>query len=146
MCAKCLKSADVVNIEPPEATPEEQLQLKVEMDRLVKLLPERKRRTFLRFMKKGKEMEQDDDNEEGKSLALLLQNFLFVKTSNRFLDGDDTDKVKEKVRIPHSRTDLLNKFESLKVAENDDEEDEDDGEDYESDIDFEDGSLSDESS
>lgn len=51
----------MVAIEPPEPTPEEQLQLKVEMDRLVKSLPERKRRTFLRFMKKGKEIEKTDD-------------------------------------------------------------------------------------
>lgn len=57
----------MVDIEPPEPTPEEQLQLKVEMDRLVKSLPERKRRTFLRFMKKGKEIEKDDD--EGKSFV-----------------------------------------------------------------------------
>lgn len=61
ICAKCLKSAEVVAIEPPEPTPEEQLQLKVEMDRLIKSLPERKRRTFLRFMKKGKEVEKTDD-------------------------------------------------------------------------------------
>lgn len=54
----------MVAIEPPEPTPEEQLQLKVEMDRLIKSLPERKRRTFLRFMKKGKEIEQNVDEGE----------------------------------------------------------------------------------
>lgn len=74
-CAKCLTSADKVNIEPPEKTPEEQVQLKVEMDRLIKSLPERKRRTFLRYMNKGKEVdgenveEQTDSKKEGKEFT-----------------------------------------------------------------------------
>lgn len=66
VCAKCLTSADKVNIEPPEKTTEEQLQLKVEMERLIKSLPERKRRTFLRYMNKGKEI--DDENIEKKEI------------------------------------------------------------------------------
>lgn len=56
-CAKCLQSAEAVNIVPSEPTPREEQILKTEMDRLIKSLPERKRRTFLRFMKKGKENE-----------------------------------------------------------------------------------------
>lgn len=63
------------------------------------------------------------------------------------LDGGDVNnesEVKETVRIPHSRTDLLNKFELLKVAQDDYEDDDD--EDNDSDIDFEDGTCSDESS
>lgn len=83
ICAKCLKSADQVNIEPPEATPEEALQLKVEMDRLIKALPERKRRTFLRYMQKGKNGElatnADKATEEGllnkfNHVTKLIQN------------------------------------------------------------------------
>lgn len=66
-CAKCLTSADRVTIEPPEKTPEEQLQLKVEMERLVKSLPERKRRTFLRYMKKGKEIDDETNAEQTDS-------------------------------------------------------------------------------
>lgn len=53
--------------------------------------------------------------------------------------------MKEIVRIPHSRTDLLNKFELLKVAQ-DGEDDDDDDEDDDSDIDFEEGSCSDDDS
>lgn len=64
-CAKCLTSADKVNIEPAEASPQEEQLLKVEMDRLIKSLPERKRRTFLRYMKKGKEVEGTNENESG---------------------------------------------------------------------------------
>lgn len=132
----------MVAIEPPEPTPEEQLQLKVEMDRLIKSLPERKRRTFMRFMKKGKEVETVDD--EGNFLFSFLLNdsticFLYLDGSNL----NDETTVKETVRIPHSRTDLLNKFELLKVAQDDDE---DDDQDSGSDNDFEDASFSDESS
>lgn len=67
ICAKCLVSADKANIEPPGPSPEEQVQIQVEMDRLIKSLSERKRRTFVRFMKKGKEAETngDDANSEG---------------------------------------------------------------------------------
>lgn len=46
ICAKCLKSGEDVRIEPPQPSEEEQLKLKVEMDRLIKSLPERKRRSF----------------------------------------------------------------------------------------------------
>lgn len=53
-----------MNIEPPEKTPEEQLQLKVEMERLIKSLPERKRRTFLRYMNKGKEIDGENAEEQ----------------------------------------------------------------------------------
>lgn len=74
ICAKCLTSADKVNIEPAEKTAEEELQLKVEMDRLMKSLPERKRRTFVRFMNKGKEV-QSNDNEEGDKDGMWLIRF-----------------------------------------------------------------------
>lgn len=65
-----MSSADKVTIEPPGPTPEEQVQLKVEMDRLIKSLPERKRRTFLRYMKKGKEVDGAEEA-EGKGLFLV---------------------------------------------------------------------------
>ena len=78
-----MKSADQVNIEPPEKTPEEQQQLKVEMDRLIKSLPERKRRTFLRYMNKGKEIDgekgaeqQTDDKNDGEIIR-RSKNFIF---------------------------------------------------------------------
>lgn len=89
ICAKCLKSADQVNIEPPEPTPEEALQLKVEMDRLVKSLPERKRRTFLRYMNKGKNDEvatnTDKATEDGwfkLQIFHQISNIMYLSNSN----------------------------------------------------------------
>lgn len=138
ICAKCLKSAEVVSIEPPEPTPEEQLQLKVEMDRLIKSLPERKRRTFLRFMKRGKEAENEDGDE---GIHFHKIEYLNERTStdcNLSDNANDDPEAKETVRIPHSRADLLNKFESLKVTGDSDEDG--DSDENDSDFDFEDGS------
>lgn len=66
-CAKCLTSGDKVNIEPSTPSPHEEQQLKVEMDRLINSLPERKRRTFLRYMQKGREIERTNENESGEN-------------------------------------------------------------------------------
>lgn len=85
-----MTSADQVSIEPPEKTPEEQVQLKVEMDRLIKSLPERKRRTFLRFMKKGKEVdgenadEKSDDKKQGTFDVFFISNGLNQTDYNCF--------------------------------------------------------------
>ncbi|CAD7091540.1 unnamed protein product [Hermetia illucens] len=116
VCAKCLKSADEVTIEPPRPSEEEQLQLQVEMDRLIKSLSERKRRTFLRYMRKGKEAEP---SEEGES-----------KVEN----GDEPDKKEKPDRVPHTREDLLKKIEELKLDEDDEDGDFSD-DDFSSDFD-----------
>lgn len=86
---------------------------------------------------------------------MKVRYLIFIFTINNstnilmILDGGNENtesEVKETVRIPHSRADLLNKFELLRVANDDEDDDEDDGEDEnDSDIDFEDGSFSDES-
>lgn len=73
ICAKCLTSADKVEIEPPGPSPEEQVQLQVEMDRLIKSLSERKRRTFLRFMKKGQKA-PGETNADEKGNNLIKKN------------------------------------------------------------------------
>uniref|UniRef100_A0AAG5CW28 Uncharacterized protein n=1 Tax=Anopheles atroparvus TaxID=41427 RepID=A0AAG5CW28_ANOAO len=100
-CAKCRKSADEVNVIPPEPTPQEQVKLKAEMDQLIKSLPERKRRTFLRFMNRGKKKKQKDPGSD--------------------LDGSDEDETgadgkKAIAAVPRTREELLEKFEQLKQA------------------------------
>lgn len=107
ICAKCLKSATEVTIAPPEPTPSEQQHLKSEMDRLVKALPERKRRTFLRFMRKGKEVEEGAAEKVAESTD----------------KDDDDDEVKKPQRVPHSRADLLSKIEMLRLDTGNDEDD-----------------------
>lgn len=106
ICAKCMSSADQVNIEPPEPTPQEAQQLQVEMDRLIKSLSERKRRTFQRFMKRGKEVEG------------------VVEGADKEVDaGAEDGEVVKKRYVPHNRETLLNKIESLKLADEDDDDD-----------------------
>ncbi|XP_022208767.1 uncharacterized protein C9orf85 homolog [Drosophila obscura] len=116
-CAKCLKTADEVAIEAPEPTPQEEQQLQVEMDRLVKSFSERKRRAFLRYMNKGKKQETAEKDEE-------------------------TEEIEEKAkRVAHTRAELLDKIKQLNLAEeddyddDDDEDDDEDAEDDDSDID-----------
>lgn len=108
ICAKCLTSADEVKIEPPEPTTEEAQQLQTEMDRLIKALSERKRRTFQRFMKQGKE---DVKPEDGLEAAIGGQR------------TDDDGIVKKRTYVPHNRETLLNKIESLKLADEDEDDD-----------------------
>lgn len=107
-----MTSADVVSIEPPEPTPQEAQQLQVEMDRLIKSLSERKRRTFQRFMKKGKEVE---NAEEGADKEVSDATPGEEKT-------DDGEAVKKRY-VPHNRETLLNKIESLKLADEDEDDD-----------------------
>lgn len=119
-----------MNIEPPEKTPQEQLELKVEMERLIKSLPERKRRTFLRYMKKGKEIDGEanaepaDDKNEG-SIEIEKLRLPRFNHSLCHIISDSTENgvesAKKKVFVPHNRQDLLNKFESLKVADDDED-------------------------
>lgn len=94
-CAKCLTPADKTTIIPPDPTEEEKQKLKVEMDQLIKALPERKRRTFLRYMNKGKK-------KEGKQAD----------------DADDEPQQGKKKPEPTVRTreELMDKFEQLKLA------------------------------
>lgn len=113
ICAKCLTSADEVNIEPPEPTAQEAQQLQVEMDRLIKSLSERKRRTFQRFMKKGKEVEnaEADGDKEATDAA-----------AGETKTADDGEVAKKRF-VPHNRETLLNKIESLKLADEDEDDD-----------------------
>ncbi|XP_055912016.1 uncharacterized protein C9orf85 homolog [Eupeodes corollae] len=109
VCAKCLKAADEVEIEPALPTPEEELKLKVEMDKLIKSFSERKRRAFLRYMRKGEvdnSENKEEDNEADDPAATAV-------------DGSEGADVAEKPipkRIPHSRDNLLRKIEELRVG------------------------------
>lgn len=119
-CAKCLKSADQVAIEPATATPREEQRLKVEMDRLIKSLPERKRRTFLRFMKKGKDAE-GAAADDGADAAAAAADADAVAATVDAAEEEGAAKARRK-RVPHSRADLLEKIEALRLAEDDDDE------------------------
>ncbi|CAO1390508.1 unnamed protein product [Diamesa serratosioi] len=101
-CAKCLKTEEQVLEEgkiliPAEPTPEERLKLKIEMQTLIKYLPERKRRTFLRFMNKDKKKKNKEEDEE----------------------ADDVEEEKpEEPKVYRTREELLEKIEKLKITEN----------------------------
>ncbi|EDW07111.1 uncharacterized protein C9orf85 homolog [Drosophila mojavensis] len=124
VCAKCLKSADEVEIEAPQPTPQEEQQLQVEMDRLIKSFSERKRRAFLRFMEKGRKQETEEP-----------------------LDEEEREAQEKATRVRHTREELLEKIKQLNLAEEDDDygEDEDDDEEGESDLGSEENSSEEDS-
>ncbi|XP_034476296.1 uncharacterized protein C9orf85 homolog [Drosophila innubila] len=118
VCAKCLKSADEVAIEAPEPTPQEEQQLQVEMDRLIKSFSERKRRAFLRFMEKGRKQETEEP-----------------------LDEEAQEAQEKATRVRHTREQLLEKIKQLNLAEEeyediDDDYDDDEGDDSDLDSDL----------
>ncbi|EDW00048.1 uncharacterized protein C9orf85 homolog [Drosophila grimshawi] len=114
VCAKCLRSADQVDIEAAEPTPQEEQKLQVEMDRLIKSFSERKRRAFLRFMAKGRKQETEDPHELREE------------------EEEEERKAREKAtRVRHTREQLLEKIKQLNLAEEDDDYEDDDDDDDE---------------
>lgn len=119
-CAKCLVSADEAEIIPPNKTAEEERKEQSELDKLLKNLPERKRRTFLRYLRQKdekKEVNEDDDGGEVKKEQK-------VKSSE--LDSEIRRKFEELKLIHENMKEELGFLHDL---EDSDEED-DDGEDF----------------
>uniref|UniRef100_A0A1L8DBG7 Uncharacterized protein n=1 Tax=Nyssomyia neivai TaxID=330878 RepID=A0A1L8DBG7_9DIPT len=117
VCAKCNKSPEDGGIVAPEPTPREQMRLDAEMQQMVKRLTERKRRTFLRFMKKGKKKDKEVPEEASAEDAPAEEAEIPVP---------DT--------IPHTREELLDKIQSLNLSA----DDEFSGSDFDDDDEFDD--------
>lgn len=119
MCAKCNKSGDEVAILPPGPTPEEQVKSDGELQKMIKTLSERKRRTFMRYMKKGKRKEQaaadeeDADNDENAT-----------PTAGE-CDGSKEGQAEAKglETVPYSKEELLLKLSQMRVDDDDDDDD-----------------------
>lgn len=115
------------------------MKLDSEMSLLLKTLPERKRRSFLRYMKKGKKKdkvgedikesdEEGDDESDSDSDGAEKP------------EGEEGEALKEET-IPYTKDELLKKLEELKLAlASDDVDDFDDDDFFGSDLDDEDDS------
>lgn len=135
ICAKCLQSTQELILEAAKLSPVEQLKLEAEMKRMSKTLPERKRRAFVRFMRRGKEINLDEYREK------------FEESDEKQNDASEKDncldyrkETDENVlhRIPYKREELLLKLEELKLSINDDEDEQessDDGDSFNTDED-----------
>lgn len=122
VCPKCGEKEEIVAAKPNK---EEQLRLDAELRAILKAMPERKRRTFLRYVnQKSKKDSGDQNNSE----------FGTDVTKN---DCKDTG---EDATGPRSREDLLLKLKSLAVTE----KEEDDN--FDSDIDDDSNSYTDDRS
>lgn len=91
-CAKCLVSADQAQIIPPVKSEQEELRERAEIDKLLKILPERRRRTFLRYLDKKKKtttLGVDEQQEKEKASFDLKAEEEKLK---KFITAADLDK------------------------------------------------------
>lgn len=91
-CAKCLVSADQAQIIPPVKSEQEELRERAEIDKLLKVLPERRRRTFLRYLDKKKKtttLGVDEQQEKEKASFDLKAEEEKLK---KFITAADLDK------------------------------------------------------
>ncbi|KAH1014375.1 hypothetical protein HUJ04_003222 [Dendroctonus ponderosae] len=86
VCAKCGDQKDVV---APTATDSEQAQLDEEMKSLLKSLPERKRRTFVRFMNK----KNDEASPSKEELLNKLETLKVADDEDGFTDEESDDSL-----------------------------------------------------
>lgn len=123
VCAKCNKSPEDGGILPPVPTPQERMKLDTEMQQMIKRLPERKRRTFLRFMNKGKKTEKEEADGEDPSAG--------QEDSDQPIQSTSTKDAPP--AIPHTRDELLEKIRSLNlVSDGDSGSDSDDDKSFDS--------------
>jgi hypothetical protein len=93
-------ASETVEIIPPEPSEQERIRMDVEMKNMIKLLSERKRRTFLRYMngKKTKKVQEDGEEEiEVQQKPRPTKDELMSKLQqlNVGKDGDDDDSEDE---------------------------------------------------
>lgn len=87
VCTKCCKSKEIVPAMPGK---EEQLKMDEEMKTLLQSLPERKRRTFIRYMNKNKGVGGDGEEKVNKDDLVNKLNALKVQEDD--FDDDFTDE------------------------------------------------------
>ncbi|CAG9854203.1 unnamed protein product [Phyllotreta striolata] len=89
VCTKCCEKKDVVVAAP---TPKNQYELDLELKQILSGLPERKRRTFLRYIEKKQHEEVPEEEQKAtneKAREELLEKLNSLKVSND--DDDDFD-------------------------------------------------------
>ncbi|KAF7269953.1 hypothetical protein GWI33_017043 [Rhynchophorus ferrugineus] len=90
VCAKCGQSKDLVEQLPNE---QEKIKLDEEMKALLKSLPERKRRTFIRYMNKKEENPEIDENSQKTDILDKLKSLKINDNDDEFdgLFSDESD-------------------------------------------------------
>lgn len=88
VCTKCCQSKEIVPAAPGK---EEQLKLDEEMKAMLQTLPERKRRTFIRYMNRNGKEENEEDKEKTKDDLVNKLHSLKVGDGFEDLFSDDDD-------------------------------------------------------
>ncbi|XP_043281530.1 uncharacterized protein C9orf85 homolog isoform X1 [Venturia canescens] len=114
VCPKCGEKGDVVPEEPKEET----LKLDRELRLILKKLPERKRRTFMRYMNGKAARKEASSNGESTANAKEPEE----------ADSSDSEEESQDPRQPLTRDDLLAKLNALMISSkrNKNEDDDDD--------------------
>lgn len=129
ICAKCLQSTQTLAFEAAQLSPVEELKLEAEMRRLTKTLPERKRRAFMRYMRRGKKLSMLAEDEQS-SESQHVQDLQDLQDDEGKADCEDNDCSAEAEeandradqRVPYTRDELLQKLEQLKLSVIDEED------------------------
>lgn len=119
VCPKCSEKREIVEAKP---TREESIKLDVELQTLLKKLPERKRRTFIRYMNQNsntKKTHSETTNDENKDSEA----------------GDNNEENKNSQTLSSNKEDLLEELKALVIQEGKDEDFDDFDDDSEDDLD-----------
>ncbi|XP_034936182.1 uncharacterized protein [Chelonus insularis] len=119
VCPKCGEQTEIIKSEVKE----EVLILDRELRLLLKKLPERKRRTFYRYMKRGNKSEKKENHSDNDEKQLNREEKILITEENKVAD----------LVVPLTRDDLLAKLQSLIISNERRKNDEDDY--YDDDID-----------
>lgn len=110
-CAKCLVSADEARVLPPNKSEAEELKEKAEIDKILKLLPERRRRTFLRYLNKKKKVGTEEEVKTSEELQVEQEKL------KKFITAADLDK--EEMDLVRRMEEKLGFLWDLDVSEGD---------------------------
>lgn len=86
VCAKCLESKEIIPAAPDQ---QEQLKLDAEMRAMLQSLPERKRRTFIRYMNKKQEATSENPQPKEEQKDDLMEKLNKLKLEAGCDDDDD---------------------------------------------------------
>lgn len=110
VCAKCGQNGEIIDAKPSK---EHSLKLDAELQTLLKGLPERKRRTFIRYMNK---------NDETKNKKAKTKKNIEKNAAKELVEKDESEHNTNEVEEHITRDSLLQKLKSLALSneENDD--------------------------
>lgn len=133
VCPKCGTKGELVTAKP---TVEEQVKLDTELQAMLKALPERKRRTFVRYMnQKGTNLQRFNNERVIIEVLSDKPSKRNTKDSAELQEDEEEDADVDVAQPPRTREELFEKLKSLNLANGDKDDTSDFGSDYDEDED-----------